>query len=109
MKAKIELSYPRKGGTALISHLTQALKSAPNDAKIQQQLDDFLERMQVPVAGVDLFQAAWDVFSRTDTTKWQNLYYYSMYTNDWFTGEELAILNQLFSVMSTEIDRVSKL
>lgn len=63
------------------------------------------EKMCVPVAGIDLFHAAISLYTRTDTTQWQNLYYYSMYTNDWFTGEEMKILNYLFGIMAEEIDK----
>lgn len=105
MRAKIQLYYPNSSGVTEFQTLNQVLKSDPNNAKVQTKLDDYMESMRVPVAGMDLFQFAWDVYTRTDTTKWENLYYYSMYTGNWFTGEELCVLNQVLSVITEEIDK----
>ena len=77
-------------------------------AKQSGQMLPELEAPSIPLAGADLYKCVWDVFSRTDTTKWQNLYYYSKYTGDWFSSEELSILSRLFNAMDDEIRKVSK-
>lgn len=109
VRAKIRLDYPRNDkGTTQRGELMQILKSAPNNEKIQNDLETLLEATQVPLAGIDLYESAMELFTRTDTTRWQNLYYYSMYTGVWFTGEELTIINRLLSAIAEEVDAVTK-
>lgn len=53
-----------------------------------------LQDPDIPESGYDLYLFFWDMYNH-DGISWGDFYYYSMYKNIWFTGEEIKIIRDM--------------
>jgi len=97
---QIELDYTDDNGNSKRSHLENAWNQTgikPTD----------LKEAEIPEAGLDLYQCFWELYKQ-DGVSWSDFYYYGLYTDIWFTGEERKILHKMESTVNSFLKKKMK-